>query len=135
MNIFFYLKLYALTVPIFFIIDILWLGVIAKGFYRRKLNFILSADVNWTAAVIFYLMYIAGILFFAVRPAVRNNSWGQAAVLGALFGFFTYATYDLTNLATIKNWPLVIVVVDILWGMCLCTLVAYLSFMISKWLI
>jgi uncharacterized membrane protein len=135
MNIFFYLKLYALTVPIFFIIDILWLGVIAKGFYRRKLNFILSADVNWTAAVIFYLMYIAGILFFAVRPAVRNNSWGQAAVFGALFGFFTYATYDLTNLATIKNWPLVIVVVDILWGMCLCTLVAYLSFMISKWLI
>ena len=135
MNIFFYLKLYALTVPIFFIIDILWLGIIAKGFYRRHLEFILSPQVNWAAAAIFYLIYIAGILFFAVRPAVHSNSWGQAAVLGALFGFFTYATYDLTNLATIKNWPLVIVVVDILWGVCLCTMVAYLSFMISKWLL
>lgn len=135
MNIYFYLKLYALTVPIFFVIDLLWLGVIAKGFYRRKLDFILSSQVNWTAAVIFYLMYIAGILFFAVRPAVSNNSWGQAAVLGGLFGFFTYATYDLTNLATIKNWPLAIVVVDILWGVCLCSLVALLSFAIGKWLI
>jgi len=135
MNFLFYLKLYALTVPIFFIIDILWLGAIAKGFYRRNLEFILSPEVNWTAAVIFYLMYIAGILFFAVRPAVNHNSWIQAAVLGALFGFFTYATYDLTNLATIKNWPFVIVVVDILWGVCLCTLVALLSFIISKWLI
>jgi uncharacterized membrane protein len=135
MNFFFYLKLYVLTVPIFFLIDILWLGVIAKGFYRRKLDFILSPQVNWAAAIIFYLMYIAGILFFAVRPAVSNNAWGQAAVLGGMFGFFTYATYDLTNLATIKNWPLEIVVIDILWGVCLCTLVALLSFAISKWLL
>ncbi|UCE51907.1 MAG: DUF2177 family protein [Desulfobacterales bacterium] len=135
MNIAFYLKLYALTVPVFFVIDILWLGVVAKGFYRRKLDFILSDEVNWAAAIIFYLVYITGIIFFAVRPAVIDNSPIQAAVLGALFGFFTYATYDLTNLATIKNWPLVIVVVDILWGVCLCTLVAYLSFMMSEWLI
>jgi uncharacterized membrane protein len=135
MNISFYLKLYALTVPVFFIIDILWLGVIAKGFYRRNLKFILSSDVNWTAAVIFYLIYIAGILFFAVRPAVTSSSLGQAAVLGALFGFFTYATYDLTNMATIRDWPLIIVVVDILWGVCLCTLVSCVSFMMSKWLI
>jgi len=81
------------------------------------------------------LVYIAGILFFAVRPAVINKSPGQAAVLVALFGFFTYVTYDLTNLATIKNWPLTVVVVDILWGVCLCMLLAYLSFTISKWLI
>lgn len=134
MNFFFYLKLYALTIPIFFIIDLLWLGVIARGFYRRQLDFILSPQVNWPAAVTFYLIYIMGILFFAVRPAVNNNSWGQAAVLGALFGFFTYATYDLTNLATIKNWPLIIVAVDILWGVCLCTLVALSSFAISRWI-
>jgi uncharacterized membrane protein len=134
MNIVSYLKLYALTVPIFFVIDIVWLGVFAKGFYRRNLGFILSPQVNWAAAVIFYLVYIAGILFFAVRPAMLTNSWRQAAALGALFGFFTYATYDLTNLATIKDWPLVIVVVDILWGVCLCTLVACLSFAVAKWL-
>ncbi|MBT8330943.1 MAG: DUF2177 family protein [Deltaproteobacteria bacterium] len=135
MNFIFYLKLYALTVPIFFSIDIIWLGIVAKGFYRRKLEFILSPQVNWTAAVVFYLIYIAGILFFAVRPAVINNSWAQAAGLGALFGFFTYATYDLTNMATIKDWPLIIVVVDIFWGICLCATVASLSFMISKVLI
>lgn len=135
MSISFYLKLYALTVPVFFIIDILWLGVIAKGFYRRKLKSILSADVNWAAAVTFYLIYIAGILIFAVRPAVNSNSLAPAAVLGALFGFFTYATYDLTNMATIKDWPLVIVVVDIIWGVCLCSLVSSASFMISKWLV
>ena len=135
MNLLFYLKLYALTAPIFFVIDILWLGVVAKGFYRRKLAFILSSQVNWPAAIIFYLIYIVGILFFAVRPAMKSDSGSQAAFLGALFGFFTYATYDLTNLATIKNWPMAIVVVDILWGVCLCTLVALLTFAISKWLI
>jgi uncharacterized membrane protein len=134
MTISFYLKLYALTVPIFFMIDILWLGVIARGFYRRQLGFILSPEVNWAAAAIFYLIYIVGILFFAVRPAVTSNSWHQAALLGALYGFFTYATYDLTNLATIKKWPLTIVVVDILWGMTLCVLVATLSYAISRWL-
>jgi uncharacterized membrane protein len=134
MNTAFYLKLYVLTVPVFFIIDILWLGVIARRFYRKNLGFILGDDVNWTAAVVFYLIYIAGIIFFAVRPAIVNASWGQAAILGALFGFFTYATYDLTNMATIKNWPVVIVVVDIMWGVCLCTLVASLSFLISSWL-
>ena len=135
MNILFYIKLYALTVPVFFIIDLLWLGVIAKRFYRKNLNFILSDDVNWAAAIVFYLIYIAGIIFFAVRPAVLNASLGQAAVLGALFGFFTYATYDLTNMALIKDWPLVIVVVDIVWGICLCTLVACISLLISRWLI
>jgi uncharacterized membrane protein len=134
MGLSFYIKLYLATVPIFFIIDIIWLGVIARGFYRRQLNFILSPGVNWAAAVTFYLIYIAGILFFAVRPAIIDNSWRQAAILGALFGFFTYATYDLTNLATIKQWPLAIVIIDILWGVCLCTLVSTISFAISKWL-
>jgi len=124
-----------LTVPVFFIIDIVWLGVIARGFYRRNLESILSPNVNWAAAVIFYLIYIAGILIFAVRPALASNSLGSAALLGGLFGFFTYATYDLTNMATISNWPLKIVVVDILWGTCLCVLVASFSFLIAKWLL
>lgn len=131
----FYLKLYAVTVPVFFAVDLLWLGVVARGFYRRHLGFILSPQVNWAAAVIFYLIYIGGILFFAVRPALNSQSWGQAAVLGALFGFFTYATYDLTNMATIKDWPLTIVVVDIFWGVCLCTAVSCLSYGLSRFLI
>ena len=135
MNISFYLKLYALTVPVFFIIDLVWLGVVAKGFYQKNLKYILSPNVNWTAAIIFYLMYIAGILIFAVLPGVAKDSVRHAALWGALFGFFTYATYDLTNLALLKDWPLNIVVVDILWGVVLCTVVAALSFYIAKWLI
>jgi len=135
MSISYYLKLYVLTVPVFFVIDLLWLGVLARGFYRRYLGFILSPEVNWSAAVTFYLIYIAGIIFFAVRPALASDSLGEAALLGSLFGFFTYATYDLTNMATIKGWPLKIVMIDILWGTCLCALVAGLSFLIAKWLL
>jgi uncharacterized membrane protein len=135
MNISFYLKLYALTVPVFFIIDLIWLGVVAKGFYQKNLKYILSPNVNWTAAIIFYLIYIAGILIFAVLPAVTKDSLRHAALWGALFGFFTYATYDLTNLALLKDWPLNIVVVDILWGVVLCTIVATVGFYIAKWLV
>lgn len=135
MNILFYLKLYALTVPVFFIIDLIWLGVVARGFYQKNLKYILSPNVNWTAAIIFYLMYISGILIFAVLPGVAKDSVRHAALWGALFGFFTYATYDLTNLALLKDWPLNIVVVDILWGVVLCTVVSMLSFYIARWLI
>ena len=132
MSVVYFMKLYVLTVPVFFAIDIVWLGVIARGFYRRQLGFILSPDVNWVAAVTFYLIYIAGIIFFAVRPALASGRLSEAALIGGLFGFFTYATYDLTNMATIKDWPLKIVVVDILWGTCLCALVAGLSFLIAR---
>ena len=135
MNISFYLKLYALTVPVFFIIDLIWLGVVAKGFYQKNLKYILSPHVNWTAAILFYLIYIVGILIFAVLPGIAKDSLRHAALWGALFGFFTYATYDLTNLALLKDWPLNIVIVDILWGMVLCTVVAILSFYIARWLV
>ena len=132
MNISYYVKLYGLTVPVFFVIDIIWLGVVAKGFYQKNLKYILGPNVNWTAAIIFYLIYIAGILIFAVLPAVAKDSLRHAAVWGALFGFFTYATYDLTNLALLKDWPIIIVIVDILWGVILCSTVATLSFYIAK---
>ena len=135
MNISYYVKLYGLTVPLFFVIDIIWLGVVAKSFYQKNLKYILSPNVNWTAAIIFYLIYIAGILIFAVLPALAKDSLRHAAVWGALFGFFTYATYDLTNLALLKDWPIVIVVVDILWGVVLCSAVATLSFFVAKWLL
>ncbi len=135
MNIAFYLKLYALTVPVFFIVDLIWLGVVAKGFYQKNLNYILSPQVNWAAAIIFYLIFIAGILIFAVVPAVVKDSLRHAVIWGALFGFFTYMTYELTNLALLKDWPLNIVFVDILWGVVLCTVVATVGFYIAKWLI
>ena len=135
MNIAFYLKLYALTVPVFFIIDLIWLGVVAKGFYQKNLNALLSPKVNWPAAIIFYLIFIGGILIFAVIPAVAKDSWQHAVLWGALFGFFTYMTYEFTNLALLKNWPVKIVFVDILWGVVLCTAVATISFFIARWLL
>ena len=134
MQIVFFFKLYLLTVPIFFLIDLLWLGVIAKGFYRQHLGFILSSKVNWGAAVSFYLIYIVGILIFAVAPAIEKESWQRALAWGGLFGFFTYATYELTNMALIDGWPFKIVVVDILWGVVLCAAVATASYGVSKWL-
>ena len=104
-NLLFYLKLYLVTVPIFFVIDMVWLGFVARGFYQEHLGFILGDQVNWIAAIVFYLVFIVGILLFAVAPALEAKSLAKAVVLGGLFGLFTYATYDMTNLATIKNWP------------------------------
>ena len=135
MKIAFYIKLYALTVQVFFIFDLIWLGVLAKGFYQKNLNALLSPKVNWPAAISFYLIFIAGILIFAVIPAVVKDSWRHAVLWGALFGFFTYMTYEFTNLALLKNWPLNIVFVDILWGVVLCTAVATISFFIARWLL
>lgn len=130
----FYIKLYILTIPIFFFVDIIWLGYLAKDFYRNNLGSIVSPTVNWPAAIGFYLVYIIGILIFAVIPALEKDSALKAALFGALFGFFTYATYDLTNLATIKEWPLRVAVIDIIWGILLCIIVATSSFYIAKWL-
>jgi uncharacterized membrane protein len=126
--------LYLLTIPVFFAIDIIWLGLIARGFYRNNLGHLLRTNVNWAAAIIFYLLYILGILIFAVMPALENNSLLQAMILGGLFGFFAYATYDLTNLATLKNWPVKVVVVDMVWGVVLTSSVSSASFFIGQWL-
>lgn len=134
MTIVFNLKLYLLTIPLFFAIDLLWLGVIARNLYQQHLAHLLSPRVNWPAALCFYAIYIVGILIFAVKPALADQSLAKAALWGALFGFFTYATYDLTNLATLRNWPLKLVFIDIAWGTILCTLVATGSYQIGRWL-
>jgi len=126
---FFYL--YLLTVPVFFAIDMVWLGVLARDFYREQIGFLLG-PVNWTAAIFFYLIYIVGILLFAVIPALETGSVGKALLYGALFGFFTYATYDFTNLATVKDWPLLVVVVDVVWGTVLAGSVATVSYYLAK---
>jgi uncharacterized membrane protein len=130
----YYFKLYLLTIPVFFAIDLLWLGVVAKNFYQNNLAHLLSPAVNWPAAFLFYFMYIAGIILFAVKPGLDAESLGKAIIWGALFGFFTYATYDLTNLATLRDWPLKVVFVDIAWGTLLCTLVASGSYLLGRWL-
>jgi uncharacterized membrane protein len=125
------IQLYIATSILFFAIDILWLGVIAKNFYNKHLGRFFRERVNWTAAIIFYSLFILGIMIFAILPGTSSASLGRTVTLGVLYGLFTYATYDLTNLATLKDWPVKIVVVDILWGMVLCGLVSAGGFLFA----
>lgn len=125
---------YLLTFIVFLMIDMLWLGLIAKTIYQKYLGNFLSDNVNWTAAIIFYFIFVVGISIFAIYPAVNKGSVSHAILMGALFGFFTYATYDLTNLATLKDWPLPIVIIDIIWGSVLSAIVGLSGFYIVKWL-
>ena len=126
------IKTYLLMLTTFFVIDLLWLGVIAKTFYFKHLEPFFAQRINWPAAFIFYLIFVAGTFIFSVMPAVEKASVSKAVALGALFGFFTYATYDLTNLATLKNWPVIVVVVDMMWGTVLCAVVATAGFFFAK---
>jgi uncharacterized membrane protein len=109
-------KLYLIALPVFFAIDLVWLSLLAKGFYRRQIGGLMRASVNWPAALVFYLLFILGLVVFVIAPAVDKHSWARALGLGALFGLVTYATYDLTNLATLRDWPVVLTIVDLAWG-------------------
>jgi uncharacterized membrane protein len=123
---------YVLTAAVFFVIDLLWLGVVARDLYARSLGPLLRDDVRWAAAAVFYLLYIVGIFIFAIVPAVGRESPGYAALMGALFGFFAYATYDLTNLATLEGWPLGLVFIDIPWGVVLTGTVSVAGYFILR---
>lgn len=125
---------YLLTTIVFFILDMLWLGLIAKDLYNKYLINFLNDKVNWTAAILFYLLFIIGIFYFCILPAIEKDSISKAIIGGAFFGIITYATYDLTNLATLKNWPLPIVFIDIIWGMVLTMIISVSGFFITKWI-
>ncbi|OEK05390.1 DUF2177 family protein [Roseivirga misakiensis] len=127
-------KSYLLTTVVFFAIDILWLGIIAKNLYNKHLRKLLAPKVNWAAAIVFYLLFIVGIFYFAIVPSVEEASLEAAMLNGGLFGFFTYATYDLTNLATLRGWPIKIVFIDIIWGAVLTASVSTAGFYITNWL-
>lgn len=107
---------YLATLVAFTVIDLVWLGVIARGFYRRELGSLMADNLDWTAGAAFYVLFAAGIVIFAVMPALSAGGAMRALMLGLLFGFFAYATYDLTNLATIRNFPLRMALVDMAWG-------------------
>lgn len=135
MSIFSIMIIYLMTTLVFFAVDIAWLGFIARDFYRNKLGNVVDVNIHWPAAIVFYLIYIAGILIFAILPALKMGSLQTAIAWGALFGFFTYATYDLTNMATIRKWPLKVVVVDMTWGTILSATVAGVTFWVGSRLV
>ena len=107
---------YVATLIVFGIVDFIWLGFVAKDLYRSGIGHLMAESPDWVAAVLFYLVFIGGLVWFAVAPALSVGDWRNAASNGALFGFFCYATYDLTNLATLKGWPVSIVAADLSWG-------------------
>ncbi len=128
----YHLKLYLATLIAFFAIDMVWLGLAARSFYQKQLGFLLAPQTNWPAAIIFYLLFVAGILVFVVLPGLRSGSLASTLLHGALFGLITYATYDLTNLATIKSWPLTVTIVDMIWGVVLSALVSLAGFLVGQ---
>ncbi len=126
-----FIKLYFIALPVFLAIDMLWLGLIAKNFYAKQIGFLMKSNINWLAAIIFYLLFIVGLVLFVIMPAIDKQSWLQVFLFGALFGLIAYATYDLTNLATIKNWPVLVTIVDLIWGAVVAGAVSVISFFIA----
>ncbi len=111
-----YVKLYLITLVAFFAIDLVWLVLVAQRFYSAQIGFLMAPQPNWPVAILFYLLFIFGILFFVVVPGLKEKTFGPTLIRAALFGLITYATYDLTNLATLKDWPAIVTVVDLIWG-------------------
>lgn len=126
-----FLKLYLITLVIFFLVDIVWLGVISKKLYKEYLGHLMAPNVNWPAALIFYFLFIAGLVFFVISPALEKESLMYAITVGAFFGLIAYGTYDLTNLATLKDWPLNITIIDLIWGTFLNATTAGLTYFVA----
>lgn len=114
----------------FAIIDAIWLSVVANKFYKSQLGPLLRDKPNMIAAVLFYVIFLIGLTVFVIHPAVSNNNPTNAALLGALFGLVTYATYDLTNFSTLKAFPLKVVIVDLIWGTLITTVVSVITYFI-----
>jgi len=117
----------------FCFLDFVWLGLMGPRLYRPALGDMIAAAPRLAPAVVFYLIYIAGIVFFAVRPALAGASWRVALIHGAALGLFAYATYDLTNQATLRIWPIRITILDIAWGVFATALAATVSFSVTAW--
>ncbi len=123
---------YAKTAVAFLVLDGIWLGAIATSFFQAQLGHLLRDDINLLTALVFYLVYAIGIVIFAVRPALAQDCaqpLKTAATFGALFGFFAYATYDMTNYITLPDWPEIVVLVDVTWG----TFASALSAVCGAW--
>jgi len=129
------LKLYFITLFVFLGIDSLWLGLVAPEFYRAQIGHLMAETANLAAAGTFYLLFIGGLVYFVVEPALRVGTVRDALMRGILFGLVTYATYDLTNLATLRDWPLLLTIVDMTWGTALTAATSVVSVWVAKRLI
>ena len=126
-----YILLYAGTLVIFLVIDFIWLNYVAKNLYANQIGHLLASKPNLIPALIFYLLFVVGVLVFAILPGIEAKSLGKTLILGALFGLLTYATYDLTNLATLKDWPLKVTIIDLIWGTSVSTVTSLAGYLIA----
>lgn len=122
-----YLRNFIITFLVFLVVDLIWLGFVAKKLYSKHLGYIMADKVNWIAAIVFYVIFIIGLLYFVIMP---GESLKSVMLTGAFFGFITYATYDLTNLATLKDWPITITIIDLIWGSVLAATTSSVSYLI-----
>ena len=123
---------YAVALTVLAIVDALWLGVVAREFYKTRLGDMLQDRPVWSAAILFYLVHAVGIAVFAVPPSLASGTWWNALLYGGLFGFCVYAAYDLTNLATLRGWPLAVSVVDLAWGAVATAVATVAAYLIVK---
>jgi uncharacterized membrane protein len=119
---------------LFVVLDYLWLGHVARDFYARQLGELLRDPPQLGIAALFYFAYVAGIVFFAVQPALRAGGLWQAVFYGALLGLLAYGTYDITNLATIKGWPVAVTLADMAWGTFVSAVTAGAGYLAARWL-
>ncbi len=126
------IRIFFITFAIFLVIDMIWLGFIAKDLYKKYIGYIMSPKPNWAAALIFYVLFIIGLMFFVINPALKDKGISYAIFAGMFFGFITYATYDLTNLATLKDWPIKITAIDLIWGSFISGATALLSYIANN---
>jgi len=126
------MKTYMITFLVFIGVDMIWLVLVARKFYQNQIGFILRSPPNWYAALIFYAIFIFGLVHFVINPGLEAESMKKVIVNGLLFGLITYSTYDLTNMATLKDWPLTVTVVDMIWGTSLGGLVSTISYLILR---
>lgn len=123
---------YLTVLVVFTAIDFVWLGLIALDFYKKEIGSLMLEKPRLEIAAIFYALCALGITILAVQPALNSGNWYTAVFLGAVFGLCAYATYDLTNLATLKNWPLRLALVDMLWGTVLTATAALAGFVVGR---
>lgn len=129
-----YLKVFIIGFIIFLAIDFLWLGLIANKLYKQELGDLMKKDVNYVAAIIFYVIFMIALTVFVIVPGIESKSIAKVLLLGALFGLASYATYDLTNYATLANFPLKIVIIDLIWGTAVSTITSLLTYLVYQML-
>ena len=130
-----YIKLFLTSFVTFLLLDALWLGLIARSFYSKQLSLYLTDNVIWLSALIFYVIFNIGLLIFVILPSIEKNSYSTLFIYSLLYGLVTFATYDLTNLATIKDWPLIVSIVDMLYGMFVALAASSVAFYMNKYFI